>query len=245
MSILFKLLDSDERLVIRVHPTVEFAKEHFNSSYGKTECWYILNDGGYVYLGFKPGITKEYMKELFLKQDVDAMLSCMHRFDVKKGDFIFVARGVPHAIGKGCFLAELQESTDLMVIPEKITPSGVTLAEGKLHCGLGFDKMFDCFSYEGADSEETRNKYFIKPRIISQNVKAIADEAITDKFKLHLIESDGEYDYEMMSYGVALVIEGSGEINNLYVKPGDRIFISESEKQIHIKGKIKILVCRP
>ena len=57
MSLLFKLLDSAERLVIQVHPTVSFAKEHFNSPYGKTECWYILNDGGYVDLGFKPGMT--------------------------------------------------------------------------------------------------------------------------------------------------------------------------------------------
>lgn len=245
MSILFKLLDADERLVIQVHPTVEFAKKHFNSPYGKTECWYILNDGGYVYLGFKPGITKEYMRQLFLKQDVDAMLSCMHRFEVKKGDFIFVAGGVAHAIGKGCFLAELQEPTDLMVIPEKITPSGVELAEQKLHCGLGFDKMFDCFSYEGADREETHRKYFIVPKKLDENIKIIADQSITDKFKLFEIEADGEYIYKMESYGIALVIEGKGKIDNVQMKAGDRVFIPENQKQIKIEGKIKILLCRP
>jgi mannose-6-phosphate isomerase len=46
ISILLKLLDSAERLVIQAHPTVSFALEHFGSNFGKTECWYFLNDGG-------------------------------------------------------------------------------------------------------------------------------------------------------------------------------------------------------
>lgn len=245
MSLLFKLLDADERLVIQVHPTVEFAKKYFNSQYGKTECWYILNDGGYVYLGFKPGISKEYMKELFEKQDVEGMLNAMHRFDVKKGDFIFVAGGVPHAIGKGCFMAELQEPTDLMVIPERVTPSGVELAEEKLHCGLGFEKMFDCFSFEGMDRELIRSKYFIQPRRINENIKAIADKKITDKFRLYEIETTENYTYDMDSYGIALVIQGEGKISSIPVKEGDRLFIGEGEKKIEINGKMKILVCKP
>lgn len=36
MSILVKLLDSAERLVIQCHPMVEFATERMNSAFGKT-----------------------------------------------------------------------------------------------------------------------------------------------------------------------------------------------------------------
>lgn len=36
MTILVKLLDSAERLVIQCHPTVEFATERMNSAFGKT-----------------------------------------------------------------------------------------------------------------------------------------------------------------------------------------------------------------
>ena len=86
------------------------------------------------------------------------MLNALHRFELKKGDFIFVEGGVPHAIGAGCFMAELQEPTDLMVIPERITPSGVELSDVKLHCGLGFEKMFDCFIYNGYDRETIQEK---------------------------------------------------------------------------------------
>jgi mannose-6-phosphate isomerase class I len=37
MSLLFKLLDSSERLVIQAHSNVKFAKENFNSEYGGNE----------------------------------------------------------------------------------------------------------------------------------------------------------------------------------------------------------------
>lgn len=245
MSLLFKLLDSNERLVIQVHPTKEFAKKHFNSQYGKTECWYMLNDGGYVYIGFKPGVSKEQMKGLFEKQDTDGMLETMHRFDVKKGDFIYVAGGVPHAIGEGCFMAELQEPTDLMVIPERTTPSGVKLKDVKLHGGLGFEKMFDCFSFEGADKETTYRKYFISPFSKDENVKVIADERVTDKFKLYEISTDSQYIYSMNSYGIVLITEGEGMINGILVKPGDRLFIPENEKEICFSGKLKCLICTP
>ena len=58
MSILVKLLDSAERLVIQCHPTIPFAKKHFNSSFGKAECWYMLDteEDAYIYLGFNISI---------------------------------------------------------------------------------------------------------------------------------------------------------------------------------------------
>ena len=245
MSLLFKLLDSAERLAIQVHPTVEFAKKYFNSRYGKTECWYILNDGGEVYIGFKEGITKEYWKSLFDTQSIDKMLECLHKFNVKKGDFIFVSGGVPHAIGKNCFLAELQEPTDLMVIPEKVTPSGVVLDESKLHGGLGFEKMFDCFNYEGLSEDETRNKYFIKPYKRNENELVLADKAITDKFRFVQVSVAGEYTYTADSYAVCVVINGSAALNGIKLETGDRVFISENEKNINISGNEELLFCQP
>lgn len=245
MSFLFKLVDAAERLVIQVHPTVMFAKKYFNSIYGKTECWYFLNDGGSVYLGFKKGITKEYWKYLFDIQDIEGMLACMHCFSVKRGDIIFVAGGVPHAIGAGCFLVEMQEPTDLMVIPERVTPSGIVLPDEKLHCGLGVEKMFDCFVYDGFSAEETKKMYF-KKNINHDNIlRTIIDENITDKFKLYELYIKGHYQYEILSYGVALVMEGKGTIGTEEVKAGDRVFISETEKKIAFFGDMKVLLCRP
>lgn len=243
MKLLFKMLDSAERLVIQVHPTVEFAKKYFNSNYGKTECWYVLNDGGTVYLGFKPGITKEYWKELFDKQDTRAMLECLHCFRVHKGDIIFVAGGVPHAIGAGCFIAELQEPTDLMVVTERITPSGVVLPEVKLHSGLGFEKMFDCFNYDGVERTTIENKYFLSPKFLENGRTLLVDGNITDKFSLEKLSVSGETKFKIHTYGIALVINGAGTVNGKVAKKGDRFFIPFTEKELSCSGNMRILFC--
>ena len=68
-----------------------------------------------IYLGFKRGVTRERWKELFDKQDLDGMLDSLERFDVKAGDTILIEGGMPHAIGAGCFLVEIQEPTDFTI----------------------------------------------------------------------------------------------------------------------------------
>ena len=67
-AVLIKVLDAAVRLSIQVHPTRAYAKEHFDSEFGKTEAWYIMGgreiDGEkpYVLAGFKPGMTREIWK---------------------------------------------------------------------------------------------------------------------------------------------------------------------------------------
>lgn len=243
MKLLFKMLDAAERLAIQVHPTIPFAKKYFNSDYGKTECWYILNDRGSVYLGFKPGITKEYWQQLFDTQDVEGMLQALHYFQVKKGDMIFVAGGVPHAIGANCFIAELQEPTDLMVVSERITPSGVELPDVKLHGGLGFEKMMDCFVYEGMTEAEVRSKYFLKAEQIEEGRELLVGENITDRFRLEKITALSGHTFQMSNYGIVLVTKGRGEINGMKVKMGDRFFVPFEEKQLSLSEGIEILLC--
>ena len=128
---------------------------------GKTECWFIIEaeKDACVYLGFKQGITREKWEQLFEKQDIDGMLECLNKVPVRKGDAVFVDGGMPHAIGGGCMLIEAQEPTDLMVIPERTSKSGITLSDEKMHGGLGFNKMFDCFIYKGYSEAELRRKY--------------------------------------------------------------------------------------
>ncbi len=243
MKLLFKMLDAAERLVIQAHPTIPFAKKYFNSDFGKTECWYILNDGGSVYLGFKPGITKEYWQHLFDTQDTEGMLQALHQFPVKKGEMIFVAGGVPHAIGANCFIAELQEPTDLMVVSERVTSSGVVLPDIKLHGGLGFEKMMDCFVYEGMTEKEVRTKYFLEAEQIEEGRELLVGENITDKFRLEKISVFDERTFQISNYGIVLVISGSGQINGIKVRVGERLFIPYEEKLLAISGNIELLLC--
>lgn len=112
MPYLIKLIDTSDYLSVQVHPDDEFAKIHENSQ-GKTECWIVLGaeDGAGIYLGMKPGVTKEeFEKALVAGEKMDQFL-VFH--EVKKGDFFYVPAGSIHAIGSGVFLAEVQQSSGI------------------------------------------------------------------------------------------------------------------------------------
>jgi mannose-6-phosphate isomerase len=159
MGVLVKIIDAQERLTIQVHPTKPKAREYFNSEYGKTECWHILEtregEECCIYMGFKETVTKEQFVSCFEKQDLKTMLSLLHRVPVQKGETYIIRGGIPHAIGAGCTLLEIQEPTDYTLRVEKTTPKGFCIDEKACHLGIGIEKMMDCFSFEGKSLEET------------------------------------------------------------------------------------------
>ncbi len=250
LSVLVKLLDSAERLVIQCHPTVEFAKARFGSDFGKTECWYMLEttEDACVYLGFKPGITRERWTALFEAQDIDGMLDCLHRFPVRAGELWFVDGGVPHAIGGGCLMIELQEPSDLMVIPERKTPSGVVLDEKKLHGGLGFEDMFDCFVYEGLSAEETRRRYCRAPKAVANEPVPVVDEGLTDKFSMSLLAVDGETELDLGDrYAIGVAIEGAGALSagedRVELNKSESFFVCADSGRLRFDGRMTVVLC--
>ena len=252
LPILVKLLDSDERLVIQAHPTVPCAERLFNSPVGKTECWYFLPGtapDACVYLGFKPGITREKWKAAFEAQD--GLLDMLHRIPVKAGDFVFVDGGMPHAIGGGCFMIELQEPSDLMVVAERVTPSGRRIPDAKMHGGVGWEKMFEVYEYEGRTIEEKCARYVRRaaetaaPHTAAQErvppVTQILGPELTDKFSMWRVTDGGRVALPR-DRAVAVVTEGAGEVNGLAVKKGDQLVVAD-ERQLAVIGGVTLIVC--
>ena len=249
MPILVKVLDSDERLVIQAHPTVEFARKYFHSLFGKTECWYILeaDEGAHVYLGFREGITREKWEALFHRQDIEEMLACLHRLPARRGDCFLVPGGVPHAIGGGTLMIELQEPTDLMVIPERKTPSGAALDERKLHGGLGFERMFDCFIYEGLTDAQVAANLLPKPMEIDAHRTLIVGKPYTDRFAMERITIRQSSSLPAFDCGlVAIVTRGEGMMigrGTYRVQQGDRLFVPASEGRLELRGTFELILC--
>ena len=46
------------------------------------------------------------------------MEECLHKIPVKSGDTFFVPGGVPHAMGRGVYFAEVQQPTDITLRTE-------------------------------------------------------------------------------------------------------------------------------
>ena len=255
-GVLVKLIDSAERLGIQVHPDRESAKALFDSEYGKTECWYILGGreiGGEmpcVYLGFKEGVTRRAWREMFDKQDIPQMLASLERFEVKPGDVILVDGGVPHAIGAGCFLCEIQEPTDFTIRVEKKTPSGFVIDDTLCHQGIGFDKMFDVFHYDSLSRDEIRKKRFIEPQTVNIDggkiIRRIGYDS-TPYFALdEIIVKDVLTLEKAKTFSGMLVLDGSGEVGGVEVKQGDQLFLPADLKEIQIvpRGKNALRLLR-
>lgn len=108
--LLVKLLDASQTLSVQVHPPAAVA-----SSLGgepKTEMWVLLDTapGAHLFAGLRAGVTREaFEAALAAGEDVSALLQ---RIDVAPGDVMFLPSGRVHAIGAGCVLTEIQQSSD-------------------------------------------------------------------------------------------------------------------------------------
>lgn len=109
--LLIKFIDACDDLSIQVHPDDATAKERHNA-YGKTEMWYVVDadPGARLLLGFKNDTEKS---EYLAKLHDNTLTSLLNVEQVKRGDCFFIPAGTVHAIGKGCFIAEIQETSDI------------------------------------------------------------------------------------------------------------------------------------
>ena len=109
--LLIKFIDARDNLSIQVHPDDELAKVRHNS-FGKTEMWYVIkaDKGASLYSGFSLQIDKEeYVKRV----GNNTIMDVLKKYDVSEGDVFFLPAGRVHAIGAGCFIAEIQQTSNI------------------------------------------------------------------------------------------------------------------------------------
>jgi mannose-6-phosphate isomerase len=188
-ELLVKLLDPGERLAVHYHPTRAFAREHLGCVHGKTEAWLILQapEDGAVHLGFRDEVTERQIADWSRDQDTDSLLAALNRFPVRPGDTVLVPAGVPHAVGSGLFLVELQEPTDWSLMLEQ-TGSGSESAPW--HLGLGADLALSAIDRSAWDearlSTLRRTTAFASPSGVEDLLTPLADpffraQAVTDQ----------------------------------------------------------------
>ncbi|MCC8153481.1 MAG: class I mannose-6-phosphate isomerase [Tannerellaceae bacterium] len=109
--LLIKFIDARDNLSIQVHPDDKLAKKRHNS-FGKTEMWYVVKaaEGATLYSGFSQQIdANEYVERV----ENNTIMEVLQKYDVKPGDVFFLPAGRVHAIGSGCFIAEIQQTSNI------------------------------------------------------------------------------------------------------------------------------------
>lgn len=109
--LLIKFIDANDDLSVQVHPTDELAQQR-GSKFGKTEMWYVVGADKDARLanGFNRVVDPSEYEGLV---ESGRIMDALNFNGVKPGDVFYIPAGRVHAIGKGCFVAEIQETSDI------------------------------------------------------------------------------------------------------------------------------------
>ena len=249
-ALLVKLLDAGERLPLHVHPDRRFARSHLASPYGKTEAWIIIEAApdAVVHLGFARDVTSGELAGWVTDQRVADMLAATNRVPVRAGDAIVCPAGLPHAIGGGVLLVELQEPTDLSVLLEW-EGYDVDAADG--HLGLGFEQALRCVDRDSWDDHRIsglrrarRDAQGVRP-----GVERLFPEAADPFFAAERVRPApaGVLD---PAFSVIVIVEGSGSLETesgftMDVGAGLTILVPYAAGAGVLRGPLTAIRCRP
>jgi mannose-6-phosphate isomerase len=110
--LLFKLLDAQRVLSLQVHPDDRRAAQLSPPDLGKTEAWVVLHaePGSVIYAGLKRGFDRAAFERELRRGTAEL---CLHKFEPRVGDCVFIPAGAVHALGAGLVIAEIQQSSDV------------------------------------------------------------------------------------------------------------------------------------
>ncbi len=263
-GVLAKIIDSAERLSIQVHPDKLFAKEYFHSDYGKTECWHILEtreiDGQSpcLLMGFRPGVTREIWEDVYQRQDIPAMVRCLNRITPNAGETWLIRGGMPHAIGPGCVLVEIQEPTDYTMRSERTKADGTPIPDALIHQGLGEKALMECFHYETMTETDLRRNCFIFPETVEypdgSRWQLLIGRRDTDCFSMERLEVGHSLRYtDIHTFSIVLVLNGEGVLETpngvVPVRKMQQFFLPAGIEQLAFRSTgaepLTVIRCNP
>lgn len=234
--LLIKFIDAQENLSIQVHPDDKLAKELHNS-FGKTEMWYVLESSpeAFLYSGFIKKITPETYVE---KVKDGTFVGTLRKIDVDEGDVFFLPAGRVHAIGAGCMIAEIQQTSNITYRIFDYNRKDKYGNERELHTEQA--KLAIDFGDDNADKIDYKNE-----------LNSLVELVKCPYFTTNLIETDSSVvrDYSSIDSFVAYVcVGGSGVVkddksNIISIRQGETILLSADTSTVVISTdkELKIL----
>lgn len=242
-ALLVKLLDAGERLPVHAHPDRAWARRHLGCPYGKTEAWVVVGTRGpdpQVHLGFQQQVSSETLAGWVRDQAVDDMLGALHALPVSPGDAVLVPAGMPHAIGEGVFIVELQEPTDLSVL---LDWQGFEVdGETDGHLGLGFEVALGCVDRSGWGREALDA---LRTRRDTGNLLPAAADGF---FRAERLRAPaGEL---AASFAVLVVVAGDGQLESdtggvMPLHRGDTVLVPHASGRTRLVGDLEVIRARP
>ena len=237
--LLIKFIDARDDLSVQVHPDDTLAGKRHNGSKGKTEMWYVVqaDEGAHLMAGLSRQTTPQ---EYESKVNDNTVTEILKDYKVREGDTFFIPAGRVHSIGKGCFIVEIQQTSD---ITYRIYDFGRLGLDGKpreLHTELAKDAI----DYTVLDDYRTHY-----PQVTdSENTLVSCKYFTTSLFDLS--QSVTKDIASLDSFLIAICIDGQGTIsdghgNSIQIRKGETILLPADSLSATFTpvGSMKLLAC--
>ena len=231
--LLIKFIDAKQDLSIQVHPNDEIAHKH-GKSRGKTEMWYALPcaPSAQLYCGLKKQITPEEYKQMV---DNDTITDALARYEVKEDDTFFIPAGRIHAIGGGCVVAEIQQTSDVTYRIYDYKRKDKDGNYRELHTQLASESIdYTVLPNYRTEYEPAKNEG-VQIAECPYFTTAVYD--LTEPMTLDYSELD--------SFVILIAVKGEGTITadgeEMEFKKGDTILLPATTGEVKISGEVKFL----
>ena len=227
--LLVKIIDAKDDLSIQVHPDDTYAAEHENGSFGKMECWYILDceENSTLVIGHNAK-TKEELTDMIENKRWGELI---REIPVRKGDFIQIDPGTVHAIKGGITILETQQNSDI---------------------------TYRVYDYDRLSNGQPRQLHVKQSLdVITVPAKPVEDSVIhvgetkvnelqelirCQYYKVFKIDVDGEAVIEDNEpFLIMSVVEGSGTIDGQEIRKGAHFILPAGYGNVKLKGNMKII----
>lgn len=222
--LLIKFIDAKQDLSIQVHPDDKLALERHNSK-GKTEMWYVVDADVDAKLrsGFACQVSpKQYVESVA----ADTVTDILKEYSVEQGDLFFLPAGRIHSIGAGCFIAEIQQTSN---ITYRIYDFNRTDSEGnprELHTELAVDAI----DYSVEDDYRTHYDRDVK----DTELELVACDYFTTS--LLNLTAPTEVDYSALdSFVIYICTEGSASVNGVPIQRGETLLLPATTQMVDIQ----------
>jgi len=227
--LLVKIIDARENLSIQVHPDDVYAKEHENGSFGKTECWYVLDcpENAALVIGHN-AITKAELEEMIHS---GRWTEFIREIPVQKGDFLQIDPGTVHAIKGGFLILETQQNSDITYRVYDYD----RLSDGKPR-ELHIEQSIDVITVPAKPASDS-----VMPAA-GMKVNTLNQLYTCQYYTVFKLELQGEAQWEQeYAFMNMTVTEGEGMLNGCLVKKGDHFILPYGFGMVKAAGNMEII----
>ncbi len=228
--VLIKYIDAKQNLSVQVHPNDEYA-QRVEGDNGKTEMWYIVqaDEGAGIYCGF----CHDTSKEEFLHKVHDGTVEELLNFiPVKAGDCYLIEAGTVHAIGAGCVICEVQQSSN---VTYRVYDYNRRDVNGNLR-SLHIEKAVEVINFRAYENATNGGAYECKA---GGKIRLLTK---CKYFKCRELVLNGRYaEKNDRSFLTVNVLDGHGTINGQNYAKGDSFFVPRGE-ELTLEGEGKLLL---